>query len=109
FDRGFFGGGLSADLLVDLGLRSWLGDWFTIRFDDSPVYAKLLESYIRSQMFPEERHDFIADMELALQMPLTIGFDVRSPVAFAGLLTGLKKEVQNTLPGAVEWGPMKEP
>jgi len=103
---GFFGGG--GELFVDVGLRSWLGDWFTIRLDDSPVYQKLLESYIRSQMFPEERHDFVRDMELGFQVPLTIGIDVRSPVVFAGVLAGVRQSVQMSLPGAVEWAPMKD-
>ena len=108
FERGL-GLGRGEDLFVDLALRSWLGEWFTVRFDDSPVYAKLLESYIRSQMFPEERHDFVDDLALAFEMPVTIGFDVRSPVMFAGLLTGVRKSVESSLPGAIEWGPMKEP
>src|SRR5439155_9037241 len=71
--------------------------------------AKLLESYIRSELFPDERHDFLADVELAFQMPLTIGFDVRSPVVFAGLLTSVRKSIENTLPGALAWGLLKEP
>lgn len=107
FERDLFGGP-GGDLLTDLALRSWLGDWFAVRFDDSPVYAKLLESYIRSEMFPEERHDFLADLELAFQLPVTIGFDVRSPLAFAGILTAVRKSIETTLPGAVEWGPMKD-
>jgi hypothetical protein len=105
FDRGGFG----ADLMVDLALRSWLGDWFAVRLDDSPIYEKMLESYIRSQMFPDERHDFIEDLAMAFEMPLTIGFDVRSPVIFAGLLTSVRKAMENTLPGAFEWGPMEKP
>jgi hypothetical protein len=95
--------------MVDLGLRSWLGDWFTVRLDDSPIYAKMLESYLRSELFPDQRHDFIADLELAFQMPLTIGFDVRSPVVFAGLMTWLRKAAANTLPGALEWQPVEPP
>jgi hypothetical protein len=107
---GMFGrGGFGEDLFMDVALRSWLGDWFTVRLDDSPVYAKLLESYIRTQMFPEERHDFLRDMELFFEVPLTIGFDVRSPVIFAGALTAVRKSVEMSLPGAVEWAPMKEP
>lgn len=101
--------GLGGNMLADLVMKSWLGDWFAIRFDDSPVYAKLLESHIRSEMFPDERRDYIEDLELALQMPITIGFDIRSPVAFAGVLTGVRKSIENTLPGAIEWGPMKDP
>lgn len=102
-------GGAGNGWIVDLALRSWLGDWFAVRFDDSPIYAKLLESYIRREMFPEEQGDGLDDLELALQLPVTIGFDVRSPVVFAGVLTATRKSVENTLPGAVEWGPMKEP
>ena len=68
-----------------------------------------MESYIRSQMFPEERHDFIDDLDLAFEMPLTIGFDVRSPMIFAGLLTGVRKAIENTLPGAFDWAPMDKP
>jgi hypothetical protein len=102
-------GGLADSLFIDMALRSWLGDWFAVRFDDSPVYAKLMESYIRSQMFPEERHDFIDDMTLLFEMPLTVGFDVRSPMIFAGLVTGVRKAMENTLPGAFDWGPMDKP
>ena len=109
FGRDGVFGGFGGDLFIDLGPANWLGDWFTVRLDDSPVYAKLLESYIRSEMFPEERHDFVADLELAFQMPLTIGFDVRSPLMFAGLLTGVRKTVENTLPGALDWRPLDEP
>ncbi|MBI1830602.1 MAG: hypothetical protein HYR84_04025 [Planctomycetes bacterium] len=103
------GGGPGANLMVDLALRSWLGDWFAIRLDDSPVYAKLLEAHIRREMFPQERNDFIEDLGLMFEMPLTIGFDVRSPVIFAGLLTGVRKAMENTLPGAFEWGKMDKP
>ena len=104
---GFGRGG--ADLMVDIALRSWLGDWFAVRLDDSPVYEKLLESYIRSQMFPDERHDFIDDMVMMFEMPLTVGFDVRSPMIFAGLLTGVRKAMESTLPGAFKWEPMDPP
>ncbi len=105
---GIFGGGFGDSMITDLALRSWLGDWFTVRLDDSPVYGKLLERHIRREMFPEERHDFIEDLELAFQMPLVIGFDIRSPLMFAGLLTGVRKTVENTLPGVVDWTPLKE-
>jgi len=60
-------------------------------------------------MFPEERHDFVADLDLLFQTPLTIGFDVRSPMMFAGLLTGVRKTVENTLPGTLDWRPLDEP
>ncbi|MBI3821748.1 MAG: hypothetical protein HY289_03605 [Planctomycetes bacterium] len=101
--------GFGREMMVDIALRSWLGDWFAVRLDDSPVYQKLLESYIRSEMFPEERHDFIDDMRLLFDMPLTVGFDVRSPLIFTGLLTGVRKAMENTLPGAFEWAPQDKP
>jgi hypothetical protein len=108
FDRNFLAGP-GSDLMVDIALRSWLGDWFAVRLDDSPVYEKLLELYIRSEMFPEERRHFIEDLQLIFEMPLTVGFDVRSPLVFAGLLTGVRKAMENTLPGAFDWGPMDKP
>ena len=108
FNRNLFGG-LGNDLMVDLALRSWLGDWFTVRLDDSDVYAKLLESYIRSQMFPEEPRNFNRDLELLFQVPVTVGFEVRSTVVFAGILTKVRKMIESTLPGAIQWEPLKEP
>ncbi len=100
---------LGNDLVADLALRSWLGDWFTVRFDDSDVYAKLLQSYIRAQMFPEQQRDFTRDLDLLFQVPVTVGFQVRSTVVFAGLLTKVRSAIENTLPGAIEWEPLKEP
>lgn len=110
FDAGgdLLGFGRGGDIFTDLIVRSWLGDWFTIRVDDSDVYAKLLERHIRREMFPEERQDFIDDLDLAFKMPITIGFDVRSPLAFGGILATARSSVQSALPGAVEWGPMKD-
>jgi hypothetical protein len=104
----FLGAGAIDDLLIDVGLRSWMGDWATIRLDDSPIYAKLLEAMIRRELSPPgQRHDYLEDIELALQIPLTIGFEIRNPTVFAGLLATLRKEINSVLPGAVDWAPME--
>jgi hypothetical protein len=102
---GFFD--IADPWLMDLGVRSWLGDWFTVRLDDSAVYAKLLESYIRQQIDPQRRHDFTEDLELVFQMPLTFGMEIRNPMIFAGLLTSVRKMMENSLPGALDWGPLE--
>lgn len=102
-----FGG--IEDLLIDVGLRSWMGEWATIRLDDSPIYAKLLESAIRRDLNPQEPGDFLDDLELALQIPVTVGLEIRNPMVFAGILAGVRKEVESALPGAVEWRPMEPP
>ncbi len=113
FDFGGRGLGIGLggidDLMIDIGLRSWLGDWLTVQLDDSAIYARLLESAIRQELNPQQRHDFLSEIELALQIPLTVGFEIRNPVVFAGLLAALRKEVNAVLPGAVEWGAMEPP
>jgi hypothetical protein len=103
-----FGGGLD-DWMIDVGLRSWLGEWATIRLDDSAIYAKLLESAIRRELNPGERHDFLDDIELALQVPLTLGVEIRNPMVFAGILASLRRAVHEALPGGIEWQPMVPP
>ena len=97
------------DLMIDIALRSWLGDWATIRLDDSAIYATLLEAYIRRELNPQGRHDFVDEIELALQIPLTVGVEIRNPMVFAGILATVRKEVHAVLPGAVEWAPMDPP
>ncbi len=108
FERDIFGV-LASDFMVDLTIRSWLGDWCVVRLDDSPVYAELMESYVRSQMFPEERHDYVDDLALLCKTPLTIGIDVRSPLVFAGVLANVRKAMESTLPGTIEWAPLVPP
>jgi hypothetical protein len=98
-------GGVLDDLAMDAALRSWLGDWVTVRLDDSPVYGKLLESAIRRELNPQERADFLDDIEMALQIPLTLGVEIRNPMVFAGILAAVRKSVESALPGAVEWAP----
>ena len=104
-----FGGGWIEDFMVDVVLGSWLGDWATIRLDDSAIYAKLLEMAIRAELHPQQRPAYLDAVELAVQVPLTIGVEIRNPMVFAGILTAWRKAVESALPGAVEWGPMDPP
>jgi hypothetical protein len=96
-----------GDWMTDLALFSWLGDWFTIRADDSPIYAQLMESWIRQQIAPDAPHDFVDDLERVFQLPITVGLDIREPMVFAGLLTSVRKAVQTTMPDAVDWAPLE--
>jgi hypothetical protein len=80
-----------------------------VRADDSPVYAKLMESYIRSEMFPTAGYDLVNDLKLLSSAPVAVGVHVRSPVVFAGVLASVRKTLENTLPGAVEWAPLEQP
>jgi hypothetical protein len=82
----------------------WLGDWAVIRFDDSPMYAKLAELQDRNGMSPDNFDEVI---ETVFRMPVTLGVQVRNPLAFAGVLTGVRTALLNALPGAVTWEPME--
>jgi len=104
---GIFGPGWGDDFLMDLVVRSWLGEWATVRLDDSPIYRKLLETYIARELDPGRRHDFLEDIELALQIPLTFGVEIRNPLVFTGILATIRKSVDSALPGAVVWRPME--
>src|SRR5262249_30253375 len=63
-----------ANLLVSLnGLGKhwaldWLGDWITVRLDDSPVYEKLAELWIRRQMEPQSR-SYQQELRLLCELP----------------------------------------
>jgi hypothetical protein len=98
--------GLDA-VLMNAVLKSWIGDWFTIRLDDSPIYGQLLESLIRQQLAPGEDEESDKYVEKVYQMPLTIGLDIRNPVTFAGVLTAGRAAIQATLPDTLEWRPME--
>jgi hypothetical protein len=90
----------------------WLGNWAVIRFDDSPIYGELARIQWRRELDPEapgwDQDDWRRQTELALQMPVSIGFDVKSPLVFAGVLTGLRAMVMNAAPGWVTWEPLPE-
>jgi hypothetical protein len=47
------------------------------------------------------------DIPLFLQMPLTVGISIRNPLFFAGFLAAAKAQLQNVLPGGLDWEPME--
>jgi hypothetical protein len=81
----------------------WLGDWFMVRLDDSPVYGKLAELQMRRELDPEAPPDWDEQLRLVFQMPVTVGVSIKNPLVFAGVLTGLRGAVNNAAPDAVTW------
>jgi hypothetical protein len=101
----------------DLWLRmllpavNFLGDWFLVRLDDSPVYAKFAAMYLRQELDPEARADIdpVQMSRLAVQVPVTFGASIKNPVTLAALLASVRTAVDAALPGGVEWGPLEAP
>src|SRR5262249_8811553 len=106
-ERNFVAGVVNA-FIANKGL-DWLGNWFTVRLDDSPVYAKLAEQQIRRELDPEGRTNFHEEARLFFQIPLTVGVEVKNPLVFAGVLAALKKSVTEALPDAITWENLKPP
>jgi hypothetical protein len=108
---GWFGGPSRRGEFHPLSLLAWamdpVGEWILIRFDDSPVYEKLLALAMRA----EEGKDVDIE-EVARQvwsLPVAIGVDVRNPLVFAGTLVTIRTSAQNALPGALTWAPLEKP
>jgi hypothetical protein len=83
----------------------FLGDWFLLRLDDSPVYAKiaaLLEDLEGSAPGPET--DPRENAGLFFEIPLTVGVEIRNPMMLAGLLAVVRAAVLEALPGVITWG-----
>jgi hypothetical protein len=93
----------------DIPGLSWLGNWFTVRVDDSPVYGKMLERMIMRDMGLVGGRDYDEEVRLAMQMPVTLGVEIKNPLVFATVLAAGKKAITDALPGAVEWEPIKAP
>ncbi len=95
---------------IALSLLVWamdpVGDWFLIRFDDSPVYEKLLALALRADEGKEVEFDDVA--RLVWSLPVAVGVDIRNPLVFAGTLATLRTSVQMSLPGALTWAPMEK-
>lgn len=87
---------------------NWLGNWFTLRFDDSDVYGKLLELGIRRQLDPNGGQRWEEEARLLFQMPVVFGVEISNPLVFAGVLATFRKQVMDALPNAVTWEPLKE-
>jgi hypothetical protein len=79
----------------------WLGDWAAIRFDDSPMYAKL------AALQESGRQSETESFETFFQLPATVGVQIRNPLIFAGVLTALRTSLFNAAPGTATWEPME--
>ncbi len=108
---GWFGGPGGRGEFNPLSLLAWamdpVGDWFLIRFDDSPVYEKLLALSLRAQEGKEVDIEDYARQVWSL--PIAVGVDIRNPLVFAGTLATVRTSVQMSLPGALTWAPLEEP
>lgn len=83
-----------------------IGDWYFVRLDDSPAIPKIIaaiEKLNNGEGFSEE--DIARE---AWQLPIVIGADIRNPVTLAAALTTLRVNVMKTLPGGIEWEPLKD-
>lgn len=112
--------GMGADALRGLGMLGrakgldFLGDWFLVRLDDSPVYGQLAELALRRELDPDAQpegrgrdEDVIEAAQLFFQVPLTIGVSIKNPLVFAGILAAARTQIMNVLPGGLEWEPME--
>jgi hypothetical protein len=101
---------LTSDLSILDGKISFdfLGDWFLVRLEDSPVFGKLAELLSREDVVEDLAADPREGADLLFQIPLTIGVEVRQPLVLAGLLGTVRASVLAALPGEVTWG-AKEP
>jgi hypothetical protein len=88
----------------------WLGKWFMIRFDDSPVYGELAKLQMGYELDPDAQRnrDWRRETELMFQMPVMIGVDIKNPLVFAGVLTALRAAVMNAAPNMVTWETLPE-
>jgi hypothetical protein len=93
----------------DIPGLNWLGDWFMFRLDDSPVYAKLAELQIRSELDPQAGVNGDDQVGLLFQVPLTVGVEIRNKLVFAGVLAAAKKALTEALPDAIDWEALTPP
>jgi hypothetical protein len=101
-------GNVLKGISPDIPGLNWMGNWFTLRLDDSPVYGKLAQRMIMREIERGSAKDFEEDVRLFFQMPVTLGVEVRNPFVFAAALAAARKAVEDALPGAVDWAPLKE-
>jgi hypothetical protein len=83
----------------------FLGDWFLLRLEDSPVYAKL--AALAERMDEDPNYDPREGLDLLFQVPLTVGVDVRQPLVLAGALGAVRGTVLAAYPGGITWAPME--
>jgi hypothetical protein len=84
-----------------------LGDWFLVRFDDSPVYGKLAELLLRDEDDERPEPDQGEVAELLFQVPVTAGVGIGNPLLLAGLLGTVRTAVLAAAPDLVTWEPME--
>ena len=99
---------LLQPLAPDVPGLNWLGNRLSIRIDDSPVYAKLVQRVLMREIDRGSVKDVAEDVRLVFQMPVTVGLEIRNPLVFAGVLAALKNAANEALPGTVDWEPLKE-
>jgi hypothetical protein len=87
----------------------WLGDWFTLRVDDSDLYAKLARRVLATREDFDTFLEGFEDMDLIFQLPVTFGVDIKNPLVSAGVLTGIRGAVNKAAPDAVTWEPLDPP
>lgn len=85
----------------------FLGDWFLVQLDDSPIYAKLAELYTRDDLEGGLLDDPRKAFDLLAQVPLTVGVEVRQPLPLALFLGAVRISVLAALPQGITWGPME--
>jgi hypothetical protein len=72
-------------LHLDVGQHeNIIGDWFTVRLDDSPLFRKQVELQIRRQLDPSVGNT--EEERLFWKLPVTLGLGVRDGDLFATLL-----------------------
>jgi hypothetical protein len=89
----------------------WLGDWFMIRLDDSPIYGRIAQRWLRREMEPQDQVNWDEELResarLFFQVPLTVGVGIKNTLVFAGVLAAVKSTLNDVLPGAITWEPME--
>lgn len=82
----------------------WLGNWVTIGVGDEPALARALQLAREAPEVPEPNEERLSELDVLRGLPVYIALDIKRPGAAAVLLTLLRKEAQDSVPG-LEWGP----
>ncbi len=96
-------GGFGVGMFLPTRPRDFVKSWGMVRFDDSPVYAELLELYIREQFEPNRGPNFNAWIEKIAQIPVTAGFDMANPVILGVGLAAIRGFVHDAAPDLLYW------
>lgn len=76
---------------------SWIGDHAALFVDQDPVFKRFLES--------KEKERFFNTLDNVPAIGIRLG--IRNPLAFAALLTALRKTMETTAPNMVQWSNRK--